>query len=443
MDYVPKSLRISSQKLSGFQRNRFRLENLGSSESGPGKICSVNLPSDCLIDSQSIKLHADCLCTSSGAGGTQVHGRLPASSMSLISRLEVYVNGVAITQGAAEYNTICRMLKIPRCSRDRDGSIDRSLSHGAIIDANAPENASLVFSDFPGVLSECSARYLPTHIMGNIQIRLTFADESVLVPRLSGGGTIDTAIPAGAATAAAAAVSYSLSNMYWTVDTISLDDQYDQMLRARLQSQEFIQLNYKEYLSFSNDGHAGGSHQTRFQLSTQSLDRLYAVTRNGNYRTRGLVASGLPESLLTDNSYTANHFRFKSFDAVPTRSGNVRTQWRINNVLFPQAKQASPEELWNLAYVSGKSRQSDQGNLVTGMQNFNDGNWVSSLLLCEPSEPLSTVSGLDSRGVNTSLVWDVSGQTPPGGGDTVSSFVVAETTATLRIGLSQSLLPVF
>jgi len=208
--------------------------------------------------------------------------------MSLISRLEVYVNGVAITQGAAEYNTICRMLKIPRCSRDRDGSIERSLSHGAIVDGNGAEHASLVFSNFPGVLSECAARYLPTHIMGNIQIRLTFADESVLVPRLAGGGSgIGTAIPAGAAADAAALVSYSLSNMYWTVDTISLEDEYDKMLRSRLQTDEFIELNYKEYLSFSNDGHAGGSHQTRFQLSTQSLDRLYAVTRNGNYRTRG------------------------------------------------------------------------------------------------------------------------------------------------------------
>ena len=440
MDYIPKSLRMQAQRVSDFQRNRFRIENLGADSSGPNKIVTVNLPTDCLIDSKSLKLHCDVACSAGAHAGETVHSRLPADAMSLVQRLEVYINGVQVTSGASEYNSISRILKIARCSRDRDGSVNRALSHGAIDSVDADESVSLVLSDWVGILGECSTRYLPTQIMGSIQIRLTFADESVLVP-CKPSGDVDNGLST-AEKLAAANMSYSVSNMYWTVDTIQVSDQYDAMLRARLQSEEYISLNYKEYLSFSLDGNATGSHQTRFHLSTQSLDKLYGTCRDSSYRERGQEASELAGAL-TNNTYVANHFNFQSFESGDGKSvGNLRTFWRINNIQFPQYRQTATDELFNLAYCARKSSMHDSGNLVTSLEDFNKGLFVSSQLLCDPDEPISTVGGMNSRGVNTSLVWDVSGQNLATG-QSVSTFVVAETTASLRIGLSQSLLPVF
>ena len=70
----------------------------------------------------------------------------------------MYLNGVQLQQGAAEYNTICRMLKIGRSSRDKDGSTDRALSHGAI----SMSDASVVVSDWKGFLGESSTRFIGT-----------------------------------------------------------------------------------------------------------------------------------------------------------------------------------------------------------------------------------------------------------------------------------------
>ena len=93
----------------------------------------MNLPEGgAICDLKSFKMHMDVATNSATVGGTTVYGRLPADAASLISRVEVYLNGVQLQQGAAEYNTICRMLKIGRSSRDKDGSTDRALSHGAI-----------------------------------------------------------------------------------------------------------------------------------------------------------------------------------------------------------------------------------------------------------------------------------------------------------------------
>ena len=92
----------------------------------------MNLPEGgAICDLKSFKMHMDVATTSATVGSTTVYGRLPADAASLISRVEVYLNGVQL-QGAAEYNTICRILKIGRSSRDKDGSTDRALSHGAI-----------------------------------------------------------------------------------------------------------------------------------------------------------------------------------------------------------------------------------------------------------------------------------------------------------------------
>ena len=105
MDYIPKSLRMQAQRVSDFQRNRFIIDNLVADSSGPNKIATVNLPTDCLIDSKSLKLHCDVACSAGTHGSESVHSRLPADAMSLVQRLEVYINGVQVTSGASEYNT--------------------------------------------------------------------------------------------------------------------------------------------------------------------------------------------------------------------------------------------------------------------------------------------------------------------------------------------------
>ena len=134
MDHIPNNMRMAAAKMSNYSRNRFRLETTSNDSAKAGRIITVNLPEGgAICDLKSFKMHMDVATTSSTVGTATVYGRLPADASSLISRVEVYLNGVQLQQGAAEYNTICRMLKIGRSSRDRDCSTDRALSHGCLL----------------------------------------------------------------------------------------------------------------------------------------------------------------------------------------------------------------------------------------------------------------------------------------------------------------------
>jgi hypothetical protein len=59
-----------------------------------------------------------------------------------------------------------------KAKQTNKGSIDRSLSHGAVVSADAVEDVSLVVSDWIGFLGESAPRYLNTDMVGQIQVCL-------------------------------------------------------------------------------------------------------------------------------------------------------------------------------------------------------------------------------------------------------------------------------
>eukprot|EP00966_Prymnesium_polylepis_P121218 2801773-Prymnesium_polylepis.2 len=151
--FVPQNVRFMSQKLSGMSRNRFKMMPLGSRSATAGTTTNWALPENALIDTASIRIHANVTTTggSAGAGPTVVYSKLPQSSCSLVQRLNVSINGVSImNSGVSEYNTLCAVLKnAGGTSKDRDTSYDRSVAHGAIDgSSNANEDVSVII-DFP------------------------------------------------------------------------------------------------------------------------------------------------------------------------------------------------------------------------------------------------------------------------------------------------------
>ena len=447
MDHIPKDVIFAAKRLSNLNKNRFRLETVSADTAGPGRIVSVNFPEGCLIDSQSFKWHFDVLCTSATVGARTVRGRLPADASSLISRVECFLNGIQVQQGTPEYGTICRLLKIGRSCRDKDGSIDRALHHGAVISADAAEDVSVVVSDWVGILNESSTRYWPMDLLGQLQVRITLAPASVLVPK-ENGVDIGNNFTDADARSAAEQISYSLSNIYFTVDSVSFDDMYNQMLRERLSTEEFIPLNWKEYYSFSLDGVASNSHTNRLSLSATSIDRLYATFRDGNHQSAGVRGHSMTASTLSE-TLCSNSLRFRSYNNSNTKQGSLSYQWSVNNVKYPQYRAGVMDSLFELAYTNDKVRDNYNANLVTALAQYNDGMFVLPLTLCHPGESLHVQSGYDSRGINSTLTLEVQGQVPPtasaasGESSSFSSYVLVETTAQLRIGLGKNLATVF
>ena len=446
MDHIPKDVVFAAKRLSEHNRQRFRLETVSAETAGPGRIVTVNLPEGAIIDTKSFKWHFDVACTevvnATDAANT-VRGRLPADTSSLISRVECYLNGIQIQQGTSEYGTLCRMLKIGRCSRDRDGSIDRALHHGSVVSADAAEDVSVVVSKWFGFLGETSVRYLPMDLLGQLQIRITLAPASVLVPKQH-AVDIGTNFTHAHARAGAAQISYAISNMYFTVDTISLGEMYNQMLRERLSTEEFIPLNYKEYYSYSLDGITSGSHTTRFSLSATSIDKLYATFRDGNHTSAGIRGNLMTGSTLSEN-LCSNTLRFRSFNDSNTKQGSFSYAFSVNNVKFPQFRAGVLDGLFDLSHTNDKVHDNSLGTMVTDLAQFNDGMFVLPLTLNHPGEGLHVQSGYNSKGINTMMTCEVQGQTIPaaaadtGESGSISSYILVETTAQLRIAAGKQL----
>ena len=438
MEVVPKDVAFAVAKLEGFNKNTYRLETNGATTAGPNSIITLSLPSNAVIDLRSFKVHLDVQTTSDATSTNAIYAKLPADTSSLISQCEVYCGGVQIAQGFSEFNTVSRVKKLVHSSRDRDGSYDGTLSHGVISTTDAVEQVSVLFKPSVGFFAESSTRYLPTSLTGDISVRLTLAPNAVLAYKeatVAMGGNFSDA----AARAAALNPTYSVVSIHATIDTVTLGDVYERMLLDRLTQEEFLPVNHKEYYTFALHGTTGTAHDVRFSLSASSIDRIYTVCRDANYQTAGIATRTYSGASLSDAN-CANFFHFKAFNNVTLARGALRYQYSVNNVQHPQYQADVLDAAHELLMVSDQHGHSGRGNMVSSLPDFNDGKAVFPLQLCMPGQPINVATGYNSRGNNTQFSVSLTGQTlPTADADAqvtaaISTLVVVETTAQLRIG---------
>ena len=118
--------------------------------------------------------------------------------------------------------------------------------------------------------------------------------------------------------------------MFFTIDSIQMDEMYSKLLRDRLSTEEYIPLNYKEYYSFSLDGISTNAHTTRFSLSATSIDKMYATFRDSNFQSNGVKGHDMEAEL--SETLVSNALRFRSFNDSTTKQGSLAYQWSVNNV---------------------------------------------------------------------------------------------------------------
>ena len=438
--FIPKSMAMMSASMNDFVRNRFKLETQGAQTASPGSIVTFNLPESALLHLPSIRFFFDVATTSSTVGSSTVYGRLPSDASSLIAKLEIFIGGVQVQNGTAEYNTIARILKLSEGSMPRDQSVDRALSHGAITSADAVESEQLCLQEWRGFLGESATEYLPSDLCGSVTARISFAQPNVLVPKEATVALGDDLTADGKT--AAANLTYTVSNMYMTVDSIVPPLAYNEALRERLQQGD-IKINYKDYNSFAMAG-VGSSFTHRFGVSSASLDKIYGVVRDTNYLDTGIKSYDLTDASSSGigDSLVANAFRFRTYE----NGDNFRYNWSVNNVQHPQYQARSLEGLADLHYSANKLGAKAQGSMVSDREWFKEAFGVITLQLNCPTEAgVAVRSGFNSKGINTQLTLKQSGQTTPsansGTGETAdrTSFVVCESTQQLCIGLGKQL----
>jgi len=451
------NLMFACSQMTDYTRNRYRLDTTSSNESGPGRIITVNLPEAAVLDLKSFRMFFKATCAGAGNAGEYASAFLPDNGESLIAKVEVYINGVQVSSGASEYNTLSRLVKIGMCSPDRLGSVDRLNRHAFVAtpttatkDLKLEESAYICLSEWNNILGQASTRFLPTSLVGQVQVRITFASNAVLIPAFNTGGVYQTEGIGGsvvtntgsqvaAQLTSAQSISYSVSDIRFSVDAISVCPAYNQLLAEQLSREGELKLNYAEYYTFL----ASNVTVNRFSLASSSIDAMWNGFRGGNYQSVGNPAIQTADAF---GSTTAVAYwnAFGSFDPDTSSIApvsNLQYQWSINNVLYPQYFARIEDAMEDIAYVHDKVGQQSSGIVPNTRQNFKRAYCELPLTLCHPSGMgLAVRSGYNSRGVNSTMLSTVNGQTfTPVSAVGYNNVVVVKTTAQLKIGIGRSL----
>ena len=443
---ISPNLVFATTQMSDYSRNKYRLDTTSATIASAGQIITCNFPEASLLDLKSFRFYFQVVTTSpngSGSGTDLVYAACPDDASTFVQKLEVYLNGVQVSSGQNEYNSMCRLVKIGKGSNDRNSSFGQLSANSFIVPPGAAANqtANLCISEWNGFLNDVSTRFVPTSLMGQIQVRITLAPNAVLVP-INSAGAVATTLTANAY-ANAQTMSYTINSIRFSIDAISVCPAYNEMLSQQLAREGLLKLNYKEYYTFL----ASNILTNRFALSSSSIDEMWGSLRPSTYNQAGQLALSVPQT--NGGGYVCNYLAFKSYDPdtnVYTPTSNLQYQWSLNNVLSPQYLAYVEDAMAEVPYVWDKVGQGAQGIIPTTRANFKTGFFQVPLRLNHPTGMGFNVrSGYNSRGVNSTMLFNIYGVSPTsttGGGTTTSDWnniVVVGTTAQLKIGLGRSL----
>jgi hypothetical protein len=443
----------------GVTTNQYKIEPNGSPDGlGAGQIVTFELPTNALLDLSSIQV----LFGAKVQGGTKA--RLPNKVASLIERYSVEAGGLTVAQGFPNYNTLHHVKSILGESVCKSQTHGVSMSHENIprkysdVTAGAVDGAEdysagdyFALRDFCGFLGECSPKVVDCSLLPNLVLKLFLASDAVVTN--SAGTDLGGTATTGFNVAGSGDASYTLNRVHLTCSVYGImDGNYDRMVESKIVNEGMLELPFKNYQTFNDGSHSGSS---RFNLGCQSLDKLYAVWRPSAYTTQTapVLMTGMKQGgtagaigdvfvsattggavtadfgtafgrpLMEDPQFNGEKWISKYFD-FPKPSGFATGQFNINGTLFPQF--AATEGDWHAITVDAMENAENQIRCRAWWDNHQ---FIHAVRLNLPeADKLRIISGLDTRSINLSGMYNSTGVTG------VPLTLIAEYTSSLRIG---------
>lgn len=437
MDFIPKSASFAARQLN-FSRSRFRIETQGSKTADPNQSISFQLPENALLDLKSLRIHANVACTSTS---TTHNVKAPADFSSLISSFSVFVGGVCVSQSNNDYGEVCRILKLVKSSRDRDSSLDSTLSHGTINGAKENDDFDVAYTPVTGIF-DSSVRYFPSMLTGSITLMIQFKSTACLTFMKTANDKFnDTYVDTAVTFDPLAAASYSLSELYATIDTINMDSGiYEAMLLDQINRDEAIKMVYKEYLTFRKSGLSGNTVENTMSLSSSSVDVLYTVFQHSSYNTPGMPGHNYSSDVAFSDNNCSNQLFFPSGNGTNTKKvDKLKYQYFVNNVPQSSFQSNVLDAAADLTLLCDRTSLTSSGCLITSLGDFQTGKAIYPCILNMQENPSFVRSGYSCRGSNSSVSVQFQGMTMPAADSTrgidgkISMLTVAECSQVMHI----------
>jgi hypothetical protein len=398
----PRNLSYFVRKLAGYSRNTFKLQTLNQDTASPSQIITVDLPNNSLVDLNTLTWFFTG--STVGTGGT---AQFPRNIESIIERLELEINGQLVSGGCSGYNQLWNIIADTSLGEDctnrrkiLQGSTDVPVA-GSIANQT---NVQFAITNWLGPLGSMKPEVLDTNLLGNVRLRITLAPTSILT-----FGTNTTA------------ATYSLGNMFFSCDTISIDDgNFYAMHDQFLSSGGVYEIPFNNYFSFAQS--ATGSGALKFSLSTQSLNMVWATFANA-----GFTGSTGRDA----DAATSVHFK-------RTGNGISGYQFNINNVPYPNYRPTAVQAYQLLQNAYGMSQDTLGGchRLLDTPAKWTDSFWVAAQSFAHnTSDDERYISGIDTRGNVAQCYFEYQGLAPAN----QTGLIFCQTTSLLRIGAGRQI----
>lgn len=372
--YVPDTLKFYINRMS-FSKNRVRLQSLSSQTANASSQIIVRLPSNTMLNMASLTMTGSIRATV--ANPQQYDGvALPTNlDYSLIESISLISNGGIISQPFLNYKLIANVLNDVYGGDEKisnrnglQGSLPSQLIDYSVVADLGADQAYVPFSinSWISPTQSMTPNYINTNLLGDLELRITLADTSILMS----GDVRDGDEIANLQQRC----NYNIKDINFYIETASVQNlDYDQAINAKLQSGDPIVIPFENVFSFQQTN-GGASFNQRFSVSSQSINKVIAVTQltedvvNGPNQKKWF--NGVPQALRRNSN------------------GATQCQFSINN-------QYSPNYMINseLNAAFDFSTSSDTGTpdtFVFGAGNLNK-NYQQSNALVE------TLAALDSN----------------------------------------------
>ena len=442
---LPYSLAFGLQKLNGYSTQYFRLETTNLTEVNPYGVITLNLPVNVLCNLKSLSMHCKgrannaaipCLNGAAPPVADTVITTLPNGIEKLISRVEIYSGGVAISSGMSQYSTVSTVLDNLKTTLNKEVSYQRVLKNQEInvnTDSYYQEERPYILNNFLQFIGESSPDYLDTALLPSIQLRFYMHGPEVLgaYQKSLGAGVAFTGT---AATELAAKATWQLTDLHFTIETITFSNGvYDSAVERKLKEDSYIEMPFTNYFTFQ-DTQTEMTKSNRFSLSAQSLDMLYAVQRPSDYNSNNTGLHKIDNKI--GATYVPSYFRFYAGDISSW-------QYNVNSIYYPNYR-ATPFDAFNLVTIGKADNYSnDSGCKVNSLENWYNSYWTAMLRLNMPMPGMGprNCSGIDTRGLNSSFFLQTQKSSPADALQTAltnnETFIIAQCTSIIRIGMGR------
>lgn len=398
----PRQLSYFVNKVSNFSTNVVKLLPYRVDTVTAGQIVTVDLPANSLIDMRTLAWHFQM--TTSASGGTNNFATAPQNIESIIDKIQVEINGQTLGS-TANLNMVYNALLPVVGGTDMKNKRAVYANAGDVVDPTANlTNEPFCIQNWLGFCGSVQPDVIDTALLGNVRLSISLANANVLVKAGTTGPTT---------------ASYTLDNLYFTVNTLSIEDgRFYPLHAAYLSGGGVYEMPFDSYMT-SLFSASTMNQSSRFSISTQSLDMLIGT---------------FPTAYNTLSAVNTVSKRGAQFDTV----GTGCTSWRftINNVQYPQYT-AGLDDSYPLMLNALNATQ-DVTNGISPL--ITKASWKSAFCLFAQSFNLGcdsesrVVSGLNTLGSSCQLSFETTGSTAVN-----YAFMIAKSTSILRVGSGRSL----